>query len=192
VLCGLVPFNFFVYATNSGTTSLLDNSSLVKRVALPLEVVPLASVLSACLHLAIQVALLLGFAVYSGFGVTRYWLWLPLVWTLEMMFVCGLVLITSSVNVFVRDTRYLVESANMALFWLVPIMYPEAIVPERFHSIYQYNLIAALVTAMRHTIMEAKSPPESLLWKLTAVSAVVFLLGHFFFRRLKDRFYGHL
>jgi ABC-type polysaccharide/polyol phosphate export permease len=187
-----VPFNFFVYATNSGTTSLLDNAGLVKRVALPLEIVPLTAVLSACMHLAIQVLLLLAFALISGFAVTRYWLWLPLVWGLELLFVCGLVLITSSVNVFVRDTRYLVESANMALFWLVPIMYPDSIVPERFHSLYHYNPIAALVTAMRHTVMEAKSPPETLLWKLTAVSVAAFAIGHFFFRRLKDRFYGHL
>lgn len=192
VLTGMVPFNFFVLATNTATTSLLDNAGLVKRVPIPLEIVPLATVLSACVHLGIQVVLLLAFAIISGFPVTIYWLWLPLIWALEILFVCGLVLVTSSVSVFVRDTRYLVESANTALFWLVPIFYPFSIIPERFQSLYQLNPIAALVLAMRNIVMEAKSPPMTLVWKLTAASLVAITLGHLFFRRLRYRFFEHL
>jgi len=192
VLTGMVPFNFFALATNTGTTSLLDNAGLVKRVAIPLEVVPFATVLSCCIHLGIQMLLLLAFALISGFPVTVFWLWLPLIWLLEIVFVCGVVLITSSMTVFVRDMRYLVESANTALFWLVPIFYPFSIIPERFQSLYQFNPIAALVLAMRHVVLEAKSPPASLIWKLTAVSLVAIVLGHLFFENMKRRFYEHL
>ena len=66
-----------------GTTSVVDNASLIKRVPFPREIMPMASVLSNTLHLLIQIALLLSLALWYGKGINIHWLWLPVVWVLR-------------------------------------------------------------------------------------------------------------
>ena len=192
LLCGLVPYNFFTIAWITGTTSIVDNAGLVKRVPLPREIVPIAAVLSNCIHLLIQILLLLVCVWVFGGTTNIQWLWLPLVWLLEIIFVCGLALATSAINVYVRDTRYIVESINMVLFWLVPIFYGFEIIPRKFVEFYQFNPVAALVLCLRNILLHATPPPTSTILKLSAVALVTFAVGILVFRKGKDSFYEHI
>jgi lipopolysaccharide transport system permease protein len=192
LMCGMVPYNFFGLAWISGTTSLMDNAGLIKRVPIPREVVPLAAVLSNCLHLLIQICLLFILVFASGFEVNRYWAWLPYLWTMEIIFICGLSLLTSALNVHIRDTRYLVESINTVMFWLVPVVYSFSIIPAIYGDIYKLNPVAALILAMRNILMDGHPPRPELLIKLTLVAVFTLFVGFVVFQRLKRRFYDSL
>src|SRR5260221_9977780 len=188
VLCALVPFNFFTLAWATSTNSVVENQNLIKRQRFPREILPVSTVLANCLHFLIQIALLLIFVLGSGYGVNRYWLLLPVVWGLEVVFTCGMGLITSALDVYFRDVRYIVESANRILFWAVPIFYSFAIIPQKYHLIYQLNPISAVVLATRNILLEAKAPPFSLLWKLLLVSFFCLGVGAWLFDRLERKF----
>jgi len=189
-LCGLIPYNFFTLAWSTGTSSLSDNAHLIKRVAVPREIIPIATVLGNGLHLLIQVALLLVFALFGGKGVNRYWAWLPFILGMEVVLLCGLALISSAVNVYIRDTRYLVESFNAVLFWLVPIVYVSP--SPQYRALFALNPVAALVMALRDILLDGTRPAASLLWKLSLGSVAVLGLGLVAFRRMKRGFYDYL
>jgi ABC-type polysaccharide/polyol phosphate export permease len=192
VLCGLIPYNFFNLGWIVGTMSLVDNAQLIKHVPVPREVVPIAGVLSQCIHLGVQVCLLLFFVIISGISINLYWLLLPVLWFFEVIFVCGLALASAALNVYIRDMRYFVESANNILFWFVPIFYPFSIIPQKFREIYQFNPVAAIVLATRNILIDGIAPPETLLIKLVLSSLCVLCVGLFVFHTLKPRFYNYL
>lgn len=192
VLCGIVPFNFFTLSWLTATTSIVDNARLIKRVAIPRVLIPFSTVVGNALHLGIQFSLLIAFVFAFGYRPNIYWFWLPVIWLLTILFACGVSLITAALNIFLRDVKYVVESANLVLFWLVPIFYPFSAIPNEFRELYQFNPVAALVLALRQILMYETGPAASLLWKLALVSIVSLLAGIFIFRRLERRFYEYL
>jgi lipopolysaccharide transport system permease protein len=192
VLCGLVPYNFFTGAFLTGTLSIVENAALVKRVPVPREAIPIAVVLSNGVHVTIQIALLIGFTLAFGLRPSGAWLWLPVLWTLYVIFLCGLTLGSSAINVFVRDTRYIVESFNMVLFYLVPIFYSFSIIPAKYAAIYQFNPVAAMVLATRNILLDGKAPPASLLLNMLIAACLTVGAGTLIFGRLKKRFYEHI
>lgn len=192
VLCGLVPYSFFSIGWISGTMSIVENAGLVKRVPAPREIVPVASVLSNCLHLLIQIFLLLSLVLAFGNTINIHWFWLPLIWLLEIILVCGLSFITSTLNVYIRDTRYVVESANTILFWLVPIFYSFEFIPKQYTGVYQLNPLAATVLCLRDILLKNHSPHPATLLKLAAVSTAIFAVGLLVFQKGKRNFYEYI
>ena len=115
-----------------------------------------------------------------------------MIWGLEILFVTGLVLAFSALNVFVRDTRYVVECSNTLLFWLVPIFYSFALIPTRYRELYQFNPVAALVLMMRNILLDGTPPLSSTLSRLAFSSFVMLIGGWLVFEKLRKRFYERL
>ena len=192
VLTGLLPYQFFAIAWMASTESLVQNAGLIKRVPVERALIPIAAIFSNLIHLGIQFLLLIAFIVYQQIPITLYWFWLPLLWLLEILVLVGLGLASSAANVFIRDTKYVVESSNLILFWLVPISYTFDMIPPRYVELYQFNPVAALVLASRVVLIEGHSPPLALVLKLGLVAAAMLTVGGTTFHFCRKRFYAYL
>jgi lipopolysaccharide transport system permease protein len=192
ILCGQIPYLFFTAAWLSGTTSIIANAQLVKRVPVPRELMPISAVFSNCVHLAIQVALMLALTFYYHLAPSWFWLWMLPLWALYIAFVCGISLLSSAVSVYIRDTQYVVESFNVVLFWLVPIFYGWEKIPPKYAFVYKLNPVAALALAMRDILIDRHAPPATLIENMVIAAAVALGVGLLLFGRLKRSFYEYI
>jgi ABC-type polysaccharide/polyol phosphate export permease len=191
-LCGLIPYNFLTVTWANGTNCIVDNSVLIRRTKMPRETVPVASVLSSGLHLLIQIGLLLSMTLIKGHGISMQWLWLPVVWGIAIVFVIGLVLLCSALDVFIRDMRYLVESAITLLFWFMPIFYTAEVIAAHHKPWWELNPFTILILSQRSILLDARSPDPRLLIKMSIVSAITLIAGWIVFRTPQRKFYDHL
>ncbi len=193
LLMGILPYNFFCLAWTTGTTSITDNAALVKKISFPRELVPFASVLANALHYLIQLGLLL-LATGIVIGPSLLWLWLPVIFVLQILFVSGLSLCSAAFNVYFRDTRYVVESATLVLFWLVPIFYSFGEIEQMtqgysfLRTVLSYNPLAATIFCIRKILLYGEFFDWSTLIKLTGASMSSMMIGLLYFRRVQSDF----
>ena len=197
LLMGILPYNFFCLAWTTGTISIADNAVLVKKIPFPRELIPFASVLANALHYLIQLGLLL-LAAGIVIGPSPLWIWLPVIFALQILFVSGLSLCSAALNVYFRDTRYVVESAALVLFWLVPIFYSFAEIEQMaegysfLRTVLSYNPLAATILCIRKILLYGELFEWGTLVKLAAASLASVTIGLTYFRRVQRDFADYL
>jgi ABC-2 type transport system permease protein len=143
LLSGLLAWNLFQVSLSTGARSVIDNSNLVKKVAFPHEILPLASVGVALVDFVLQTAVLLLFIVLSGYGFYLPELALyPLAFLALVVFTVALTLWLSALNVRYRDVGHLLNIGLLVWFWLTPIVYSGYLVQEALgeHEFLGINL----------------------------------------------------
>jgi ABC-2 type transport system permease protein len=120
----MLIWNFFQTAVLSGTSSVVSNAAIVKKVAFPREILALASVGSAFMFFLFQSIVLLAFmiAFWHRPDWSVLWIIIPAMASI-MAFSAALAVFLSAVNVYLRDTQHLVEVILLAWFWAIPGIY---------------------------------------------------------------------
>lgn len=153
LLTGILAWMFFTGAIFESQASILANSSVVKKVALPTAVFPAASVLGNLVHLLLAFSVLALFIVVYAFlfdsMVLPGWeiIFLPLIVVLQSAILLGLGLVLSSLFVYYRDVGSISEIALSAWFYLTPIIYPMQTVRPRLKSMVETDLLYYLYLA---------------------------------------------
>ena len=194
ILFALVLFQFFGEATGGCVNSLVVRESMLRKMRFPRLVIPLAVVLTALFNLGMTLIAVFVFAIASGVEPAWGWLELPVIIALLTFFATGIGLLLSALFVRYRDVQPIWEVFSQMLFYASPILYVATMVPEDYQRAYLANPIAALLTQMRHAVVdptarpvwEAIGAPERLLIP-GAIVVVVFLLGLWVFRRESPR-----
>ena len=127
ILSGLLPWTLFQNSMMAATTSVVGGAPLLKRVAFPREVLPLAAVGANIFHFFLQMLVLLGFMLIFRYNFASKYLALVIpALIVEVLILAGFSLILSSITVYMRDMAHFIELATLFWFWMTPIVYAPA------------------------------------------------------------------
>jgi ABC-2 type transport system permease protein len=194
ILFALVLFQFFTEITNTSVQSLVARENLLRKVRFPRLAVPLSIALTALFNLGMTLIAVAIFAVASGVTPTWGWLELPLLVAILLVFALGLGMMLSVLFVRYRDVQPIWDVVSQALFYASPVLYVATMVPEEFQRAYLANPIAAVLTAMRHAVIDPSARP---VWEAIGgterllvpggIVVAAFALGWWMFKREAPR-----
>jgi ABC-type polysaccharide/polyol phosphate export permease len=191
-LVGLLAWNFCVISTMGSMVSIVGNSSLVSKVYFPRSTLPIAVVIAAGVNYVLAQAVSL--PVIWALGVKPSWslLFVPVILLEQVIFLVGLALILSVLNVIYRDTAPTVEVLVQAWFFLTPIIYDLNTISQggRFDIgsiLLLVNPMAAIVTMYHSTFLFGLPPDPALAVRTLIITGFVCLLGVVVFVRNSDR-----
>ncbi len=173
VFAGLLPWIWFSSAILTGTSSIIDGGSLVKRMPFPPQVLPVASVTATLVNFLLALPVLFVFALVTGLGLTWTLVVLPVIIVIQYVFTLGLAILLSMVMVRFRDIHHVVANLLTLWFFLTPVLYPAAFVPEPFRSLLWLNPLAPLMVAFQDAVYRGRLPAPHDLAVAAALALVV-------------------
>lgn len=185
----LVPWMFFSSSVAGGTTAVLNQQDMVKKIYFPREVLPISHVTSQLVNMLLSFIVVFAVLLVSGQGVRLVAvIWLPVVILIEYVFALGIALIVSSVTVYLRDMQQIVNVMIMALMYASPVIYSVDVVPDEWYNLYMINPMSVVIVAYRDILFYKQTPRPLGMSIAAGVSIVILVIGFLLFNRLKRNF----
>ncbi len=187
-LAGLAPWSFLASGVSTGVPSIVTQQTMVTRLAFPRAAIPISSVGTALIDLGITTLVFVAFATITGAGLPLTALWAPLLLLLEIVFVIGVVLFGSALNVFARDIRLAVPLIVQLWLLITPVMYPLDQVPADLRGLYLLNPMTGLIESFRRVLIHGHAPELATILPSIVGALVVLAIGAWYFTVTEKRF----
>lgn len=190
LVAGMIPWNFFSDAWFSGTGSFSNYSYIVKKLVFNIDILPVVRVAaSSILNIIFNMLMLIIFIMYGHF---------PGVHIIDMVYfslcltvyVYSLSVITSTLNVFMKDIGQLLGILMQILMWMTPLMWSYTMIPERFSWLYKLNPLHYIINGYREALINGQwffHHYFQMAW-FWFVTLILLTVGHHLYNKLKIHF----
>lgn len=199
LLGSIVLFTFFQEATAGAVRSVVDRENLVRKIRFPRLVIPLSVVLLASFNLALNLIVVLIFALIEGVHPMLSWLELPLIVAVLVILSTGIAMMLSALFVKFRDIQPIWEVVQQVVFYASPVIIPITAVVSFLDQhglsrvwlhIYMLNPLAVVFQQFRHAMVTHATPSAGQVlgsWPALggslAIVVAVFVAGFWVFNR---------
>lgn len=188
LFCGLIVFQIFSETIIATPGVILGNTNFVKKVVFPLEILPLATLLTSLFHAAISLGiLLLGITI-----INRHFTWTMLYFPLmaaPMIFMAlGFGWMLASLGVFIRDIGHAMVIVSNLLFFMTPIFYQLSNLSVKLQAVLYLNPLTTIVLNTRGVMMQGQTPQWGAMAIIAIFSMIVLQAGYAWFMKTKKWF----
>jgi ABC-2 type transport system permease protein len=135
IFSGMIMMQFFQTALSSGSKAVIKNKSLLRKVNIPREMFPVASIMVSIYNLLpLYVVLIVGDFIYGWHPDAAAAGAAGLAFAIIVVYGLAFAIILSAANVFVRDTSNAVDVVNTVLRWTAPVIYTYSMIRPKFEG----------------------------------------------------------
>lgn len=188
LITAVIPWNWFTTVVSLGTTTILGNGNIIKKVYFPREILPISIVTSGFINFLISCIIILIFLIGSGIGLSFKLIYLPVIIFIQYIFSLGLIFILSAINVYVRDVEYIVNFLMSMLFYMTPVLYNASLIPQKLKFLFYLNPMTHIINAYRDVFFYQTTPDLSSLSLVLGFSLAFLVIGYIIFKQLEKGF----
>ena len=185
---GLLIFNLFSECISRAPLLVINNSSFVKKVIFPIDILVWIPIGGAIFHLCLGLFPWIILVLVSGGSITISSLLLPVVLFPFVLFTVGLSWFLSALGVYIRDLGQVIGVGIQLLLYLGPIIYPSEVLPISFRWLIYLNPITIPVEQFRNILNFGLFPDFTALAAYTVVSLLMLSAGRLFFEKTRHGF----
>jgi lipopolysaccharide transport system permease protein len=184
----LVPWTYFANAVSRCGPTIYFKAALIRKIALPREVFPLAEVIGSLVDFVVAgvilVALMLWFRTPVGWPL----LWCPALVLLTILLATGVGFAVAALGTYQFDTVFALPLLMQLWMLGTPVMYPLGTVPVAWQGWYRLNPMVGIIDGFRGILVEQRTPDLSLLGCSLLGIVVVWIVAWPLFRYTSQYF----
>jgi ABC-2 type transport system permease protein len=162
LLLGIVLYTFFQEATSNAVTSVVAQEGVVRKTQFPRLVIPLSTVVTGGLNLALNLVVVLAFVLVFGVGPAWTWFLFPVALLLLFVFTAAISMALSVLYVRFRDVAIIWTVVSQVLLYMTPILYPvNAFENRTYEHLLMINPLAVIFTQVRVWILHEPGAPNA-------------------------------
>lgn len=184
----LLPWTFFSQSLSYAVDSIVGNADLLKKVAVPKLVFPVAALVSNMINLFLSLIPLLLLVVAMRHPLHLTWLYLPVPVIALTLFTLGATFFFATANVYYRDVAHILQVLLNIWFYVTPIMFALSFYPAKFRWLFALNPMIYALDGFRQAVYYGTMPTARFVIISFAWALISLVLGFRIFRKRQDEF----
>ncbi len=158
ILCGVMPWGFFIQSITESTESIVSNGGLLIKIPMPIHVFPYVTSITNFSTLALSIPVIFGAAYISGNAFTLNSLWLFYFFIELMLFTYALGAILSLLYVYFRDLKHAIGLIMQLWFYSTPVLYDANMLPEKYRWLLFLNPVGCIFEGIHEGFINGQAP----------------------------------